>query len=851
MCKIDLNEGWFLRYEELYLGPESFQIISNRENDWIAVDLPCDVHMPLIENGIIKEPLLADNCFSCEWIEDKSWWFKKVFDADKKLLQEDVVELILESLDVEADIFLNGFYLGHHKSAFYPFVKDIKDFVKLGENELIIRLTSGLEYFSELDIAPFKKYVGMEKNAKRGDERRIFVRKPQYVYGWDWGPRVASCGIMKNAYIKGYTKLAIRHVHVVTSKITNNNNNNNAKLKFEIEVENLHPYATIDAKLKIEIFFNEEKVIELTMDEYLKSGLNYINSKAEMENARIWWPNGMGDQPLYTVKVSAFSGEIQDEYPDFKIGIRTVQLITDKIADNITDKLNKSERLFAFEINGVRTFCKGANWIPADSIYARVADEKYEILIEEAKDANFNMLRIWGGGIYEKDIFYEKCDENGIMIWHDFMFACAVYPDNKDWFCKEVERELDYQTKRLRNHPSLVLWCGNNEIQWSFDKDWVGENKPPFLGGIICYNEIAPSIIRKNCPDIPYWNSSPYGGEHPNCSEEGDRHHWSDCMMNPEMEKRITPEEYDKITAKFISEYGYIGPPCKSTIIKYCDGNLPDADSNIWKLHCNTFEKETVLAGIAKHYVDTENLTLDDYLLYGGLCQGLMLSYSLEAIRFKKNCWGSLFWMYNDCWGEIGWSIIDYYLKRKISYYFVKRAFMPRKFILRENAGIISVMGINDTSETINVEIEYGYISFNGKQKDINSTVLKLRKYSRDIVLEFKKGDHDYDRGVIFISSKSAKDGMLPSILRTSDFRKFKIETASLKISDVYHESNDVKFTITTDKYAHAVHFNFGEDVRLSDEYFDMLPGEKREVVAYGTGKEIDVDDIIPKCVSV
>lgn len=243
MSKIELNQGWLLRNEELGMGTERAADVLNRKEGWLETNLPCDVHMPLLENGIIKEPLEAKNCFDCEWVEDKSCWFKKVFNTDEEFLKGNVLELTLESLDSEADIFLNGCCLGHHRSAFYPFKQDVKNVVNKGENVLLIRVASGLEYYSESDITNLKKlsfsYVGGIYN--RGDARRLMVRKPQYVYGWDWGPRVATCGIMKGAYIESCSKLAVKSVHIFTKDITLNTN-----LGFKIEVENLHPYSTID-----------------------------------------------------------------------------------------------------------------------------------------------------------------------------------------------------------------------------------------------------------------------------------------------------------------------------------------------------------------------------------------------------------------------------------------------------------------------------------------------------------------------------------------------------------------------------------------------------------------------------
>ncbi|HBE76492.1 MAG TPA: beta-mannosidase [Firmicutes bacterium] len=835
MAKIYLNKDWLLRWEELAHGPEKNALVLQKADGWLKTDLPCDVHMPLIAADMIKEPLESDHYHQSEWIEEKSWWFKKVFHSSEDFIKGDVIEITLESLDAEADVFLNGIHLGHQKSAFYPFIMDVKEYLRAGENILLVRLSSGLEYYSDADLGSIKKFVCTENirgYMDRGDARRAFVRKPQYVYGWDWGPRIPTCGIVKNVWLESMTKHAVRSVQVVTDSISKDG----AILKVAIEVENFDQFATMEGIFQFEMAFAGNSVVKVEQENLLRSGLNKIDFTVNIAAPKLWWPNGMGEPNLYTVKTQVMAGGVTSTYSEFQYGIRIIKL-------DLT-KLNNKERKFAIEINGVTALCKGGNWIPADSIYARVSDEKYQTLLLEAKEANFNMMRLWGGGFYEQEIFYEKCDQYGIMIWHDLMFACALYPDYLEWFRNEVEKELDYQTRHLRNHASMALWCGCNENHWGFNDWWGGE--PGFFGGAECYNKIAPKIIYRNCPEIPYWNCSPYGGDDPNGNDIGDRHHWRECTMGEDMEKRITPEEYDKISAKFITEYGCIGPDCKSSTLKYMAGAPLDRNSAIWKHHSNAFEKDTVIASIAKHYLDPQNLSFDDFLLYGCLCHGLMLGYSLEAIRFKENCWGSLFWMYDDCWGEVGWTIIDYYLKRKPSYYFVKRAFAHLKLIMRESGGKVRVVGINDTTMPFEFRLEYGYVSFDGGKKDSQCCQIELAAFSRSTLLEFAKQDYDCTRGAIFAQPVDNK-AIASAILRTHTFRELKLAAANLVIREFKQDETGVRFIIGTDHYAHAVHFNLGDDVKLSDEYFDLLPGEEKEILI--DSLTINQKDLKPACI--
>ncbi|MCL5072495.1 MAG: beta-mannosidase, partial [Actinobacteria bacterium] len=275
-------------------------------------------------------------------------------------------------------------------------------------------------------------------------------------------------------------------------------------------------------------------------------------------------------------------------------------------------------------------------------------------------------------------------------------------------------------------------------------------------------------------------------------------------------------------------------------------GSALDRNGKIWSHHNNTFEKQTVSAGIRKHYKDLEKLGIDQYILYASLCQGIMLQYSLESIRFTDNCWGSLFWMYNDCWGEVGWSIIDYYLKRKPSYYFVKRAFAPLNLILREKDGIIKVLGVNDTGKNESINIEYGYVSFDGKEKIFDSISIELIAYTKDIVFEFRKGKHNFLKGACFVKPVTNRVNILPKVLRTGDFKDLEIPEAEIKITNFTNTGNNITFVISSNVFVHAVHFDLDEGVLLSDDYFDLLPEEKRTIVVYNTVGNIKEGDIKP-----
>jgi len=833
--KLNINDNWKLLYRELDVTTDNLAEIESATDCISPISLPCDVRMPLIRHHIIKDPVVADYCFESEWVEDKSWWFINEFTLSAQDMNANGIRLVLESLDLCADIFMNGKHIGTHQSCHYPFEAEVLNCVTEGFNRLTICLTAGHEKVTAEQAQKMNKYVCTEKSANRGDRgdsRRVFLRKPQYVYGWDWAPRVVSIGIMKNAYLNINNVFAVQSVHPVTLEI----NPNNARMRFDVEIENFTAISTSDAKVQLNVRYKNESILTLSKEIFAQPGTNFVRFDAVIENPLLWWPNGAGAQPLYTIHTTVISNEIEYTGKPVQMGIRTIALNTEKIDGN--------RRTFSLQVNGKDIFCKGANWIPADSIYARITPEKYETLVKEARECNFNMLRVWGGGIYETDLFYELCDKYGILVWQDFMFACALYPDDTEVFKRDVEKEIDYQTRRLRHHPCLALWCGNNEIQYLFSNDVESNYKKGVSMGMDIFNKLMPKVVRANCPEIPYWRSSPFGGKTPNAGEIGNQHFWNDCTMNPDMNKRITPEAYDKVTSAFVSEYGYVGPCSEATIRKYHGGHEIARNSDIWNLHNNTFEKETVAAGVRKHYIEPDTLALPDYLKYARLVQGLMYAYSLEAIRFYEHSNGSLFWMYNDAWGEVGWSIIDYYLDRKPSYYYVKRAFAPVKFILRPSAGgkEIFVLGVNDTSNMVDVTVEYGYAGFNGVY-DTAGKSIALPPFSKGIVFSFDMPSQDLRQGVIFARANNAAPMEIPlAIMRAVDYRDYASHTCAINIEKIETNGCDYNITVKSTGYCHAVHFE--PALRLNDAYFDMLPGETRTVTAYGAAGNIKPEAI-------
>jgi len=821
-----LNGQWLLSDNDInFTG-----LLDESKVQWIGQPVPGDIHQGLIAAGKIKEPLLGLNFFDCFWTEKRSWWYKKIFNIPARWLKAELIELELNGLDSNAEIFLNGNHIGSHKNAFRPFIADVKRYIKSGDNVLLVRLTAGVENITEVDlnstdgIRAFTEVV--HGRPERGEPRRVFVRKPQYSFGWDWSPRVATTAIAGDVKIKAINTACIRDVQLRPHR----HRDNEVILRATVAVDRLHYYKTGQGKIELVLTDSNGRKYKAKSESLLRSGLNFIELKIPIKNPKLWWPKGLGEQHLYKVETRLLTDKDSMDFPAFDYGIRFVELDTN-------DK-------FAIVINGRKVFCKGANWIPADAIYARVSDQRYEELIREAVNANFNMLRIWGGGLYERDAFYRACDKYGIMLWHDFMFACGPYPDQREDFRTEVEKEADFQTKRLSRYASMVLWSGCNENNWGFETWWNEKTK----AGAYLYNYLLPEIIKRNCQQIPYWNGSPYGGDKPNAENVGDHHRWHECMMNPVMEKRITPEEYDKCSSLFVSEFGYIGACDKETTAAYLDGATLDPTSKVWQQHTNVFEQNTVAAGIRKHYADPEKLTIDEYLLYSGLVQGLIYQYSLESMRLRANCHGALFWMFEDCWGEVGWTIIDCFLRRKPSYYFVKRAFDPVRLFIRAKGDKFVVTAANDTPADIKLKLQCGYIPLAGGESQLKTCTVNAPAIERTKCCEFSKGKHDPLTG-LWVARCVNDSSVRPAVFRAADYRTLKTTDPKLAFTVKPGKSGSYLIKTKALAWAHAVHFILPKGALPDDDYFDLLPGEAR-TVRIVSDKPFDAADMKVTCVN-
>lgn len=833
MRVLDLAGAWKLRGEFLDVGPQQvqevlerpegeFQVLQGKipnvfplRKGFLKAQVPCDVITPLVENGVIEEPFLKDNTEKCLWIRDLSWWFIKEFEVPEELLREDVVQLYVEMLDFKADLMINGRPAGRHTNAFCPFREDVKRFLKPGKNTLVIRLTSGMEDHYPKDSVSF--YCA---SSFAICDQRVYTRKPQFTYGWDWCKPVPTCGIGRGIRLEAFSG-----ARVVSSRMDTYSTGKEAEVEFFFEVEKTGMTASAEVTVEYELLLEGKEVHRGRLERLMVGGLNYVQERAKIKGAKLWWPNGYGEQNLYELRARCLcEGHVIEDRPK-KVGVRTVEIDHSKREDGT--------RNFFFRVNGVRIFCKGGNWVPTDSVYLRTPESTYRTLVEEAKAANFTMLRMWGGGTYEPDCFYELCSENGILLMHDFMYACAFYPDHDPAFLYEAEREADYQTKRLAHYPCMAVWTGNNEISESYT-DWFPDPIGPdrFYGEKI-FNYIQPQAVRRNSPLIAYMPSSPYfGNPRANQVDDGDVHAWTYLGRDPEtkFKFRYELEAFDRMPARFSSEYGFHGALMESSVKRYLAGEEMDMAQKVWRHHGEqTGKHESICEAIDRHLVNSAGLDAAGYLRYSGVLQGCMYAEMAEAMRKKPYGAGDLIWMYNDCWPETGWTIIDYYLVRKISFYFLKRAFAPRKLIVRKTETGAQVTVINEMPEDLDLTISYGYMDFAGNASQTGEKTLKAAAHSWQQFSFEAQGD--LEKGFFFASALEKGFETADSLRAYYRDYVFPDPAGSLKLEKAEQEGQDLLVTVSAGCYVPVAYLKPGDDrVHLSDNYFKLYPGEKKTV---------------------
>ncbi len=676
MHVIDLNGQWSVKSG----GPSpSIPPGAAAARRWMEASVPGVIHTDLLNAGVIPDPFIGTNENQVQWVADVPWVYRRTFDISAAVLKERRIELVAEGLDTVARIRINGRPVGTSRNMFTAARFEIRRFLRPGTNSIEVRFESPVKRAKAEEKAHGRLQVELEPH-------RVHIRKAQYSFGWDWGPRLTTSGIWRPIRIEAFTDARLRDPFVRVKGIRGS-------------AAALVVSAAIDGRsrkrrtLRVRIEGHGARV-----DKQVVVSGRTAQAAVTLDRARLWWPNGHGDQPMYTAELTLFEGSREVDTLTVPFAVRTVRLV---------QKPDSEGRSFLLEINTQRLFCKGADWIPADSFLPRVSRATYERLLTLARDASMNMIRVWGGGIYEDDAFYDLCDRLGLMVWQDFMYACAEYPDHPA-FLKEAGREAEVNVRRLRNHPSIVLWCGNNECEWIFCRRNPG-TKPDDMRGTPIFKDVLPRVVRRCDGTRPYWRSTPFGTGFPNDQGNGNHHQWAVWSEWKDF------RGYEENTARFVSEFGFQGPANRATMERALGPRDRNPQSPVMEHHNKQVEgPERLFRFIAGHFAVPR--TFGEFIHTGQVLQAEALKCGVEHWRRRKfRTAGALFWQLNDCWPVTSWAVIDSDLQPKAAYYYAKRFFAPVLVSVTRKGDALEVWGTNDTMSAVRGRLYVALSSVKGE----------------------------------------------------------------------------------------------------------------------------------------
>ncbi|MCJ8154630.1 glycoside hydrolase family 2 protein [Chryseobacterium sp. SSA4.19] len=797
---------------ERNLSSEKWQFKNAKEKKWFSASVPGTVHLDLMNNKIIPDPYKDENEKKIQWIENEDWEYQTTFTISPGELKNQNIELIFNGLDTFSEIYLNGKLLRKTDNMFRKWPLPVKAYLKIGENHLKITFKSAVNEGKELaKKVPFTM----------PESPRSFVRKAQYQFGWDWGPRLVTAGIWKDVKLIFWNQAKIENVKVEQKIIT--------KQKAEL---NIYTEIIAEKDGKYSVLINN-KINNIQ----LKKGKNTIGLPFTVKHPKLWQPNGWGDPNLYEIKISLQKESQVLSNIKERIGLRTIELVQQK------DEKGKS---FYFKVNGNPIYAKGTNWIPSDSFTPRITKEKYQKLIKDCKDAHMNMIRVWGGGIYEDDEFYKACDENGILVWQDFMFAGSFYPSDEA-FLANVKEEVKNQVNRLQNHPSIALWCGNNEIDeaivnWGYQKQFnysKEDSLQVWKDYKKLFHEVIPNAIREVAAEDRsiYWESSPsIGWGHKESLTEGDSHYWGVWWGE------FPFEIYNEKVPRFASEYGFQGMPglgaVKSMFSEKPDLNL---ESPTIKAH----EKNARGFHIINEYMKRDYTVPKDFVKYNYVSQLLQargMQIAVEAHRRAKPYnMGTLYWQLNDCWPVISWSSIDYLGNWKALHYQIRRSFKNQVILTEEKDGVLFFYAVNDELKKFEgVQLEMEVNKFNGENI---LTAVSVQKQKLDEIITF-----DASSVAELVGDSNKNELFLNLILRGKDekviaesnyfFTKpkdLKLSKPNIKIRKI----SSTEIELSTDVLAKDIYL-IG-DTHFSDNFFDLLPKKSVRITLSKPLEKIEV----------
>jgi len=791
---LSLNGEWDLYYVDPGVGED---IGLHREEEphlpAIPASVPGEVHLDLKRAGKIPDPYYGRNAELCRWMDEKDWWYRRRFKLDRKGKK---VFLIFKGLDTFATVYLNGRKIGEHENMHYPAVFDITDEVRIGsENLLSVKLGSPkLESW---------KRAGEPLPVWNTTYERLYTRKAEMGYGWDWAPPIMPTGIYRDVLIELVDSIRIDDIFVKSTLLDEG--------KAEVEIE-----------LTLTSFLESERELlfkfEASCEDSLISGEHRLKAKPGenryrfchlVEDPKLWFPWNIGRPYLYDMKAEVLlDGEVADEM-HLRFGIREVKLV--RYSDE-----SPNGRVFYFTVNGIKVWAKGANWVPPDLFYPAITEDRYRRVLQMAIDGNMNMIRVWGGGIVESDLFYDLCDEMGLMVWQDFLFACGVYPED-DHFVDLVRPEAEYMVRHLRNHPSIVLWCGNNE------NEVLAESKGLDTRDHRIFYHLLPEICSELDPTRPYHPGSPSGGEWADSPEEGDRHNW-DVWFGYKDYRKISDQ------ARFMSEFGCQAPPCYESLLKFFPPDKIWPINDEWQYHMMQIER---MIYWSSEFGPPRNVI--EFIRAAQLAQATILKHYVEHYRRLKFINGGvLVWDLVAPCPNISWSLIDYYLCPKMAYYELKRAFSEVLVSIKpETEEWFSLWISNGRLSPLKGELLIQLRNFPGKIKLEERLEVKVKENGATKVGEVNANPEDVRTDFLYVRFFS--DGRVLSENRHffTQVKDLAIPETNLGVKLVSRSEKTADVRIYSDGYARLVQLKFegdAEPISYSDNFFDLINGDGRTI---------------------
>lgn len=801
-----LTEGWTFRK-------------AGSTDQWMQATVPGTVHSDLNGNGMIGDPLRSCTHKDLQWIEEPDWEYTQTFTLPQNISNKNL-ELVFEGLDTYAQVLLNGTPILEANNMFRTWRIDVSGKVAPGSNTLLVKFFSAKRYASE--------QAAKLSFALPGGEW-AHIRKAAYHFGWDWAPRLVTAGIWKPVYIDVVEPIRLASAWVKTVSA----DSKEATLSADFTISsNANTTATI------RIFDMDERETLYRESVNVSKGNNIYTPTFSIKKPLLWWPNGMGEQNLYNLALIVDTEDGKELIQTQKLGIRTIEWV------NQPDSLGES---FYAKVNGMPVFAMGANLVPPHSLLP-LADKEWTRLVYDAKESNMNMLRVWGGGVYPPNSFFNACDSLGIMVWQDFMFACSMYPWDKN-FLANVRQESVEQVQRLRPHASLAMWCGNNEVDegwhnWGWQKAFATDTtiaKQIWAGYNALFNQLLPDVVAKEDNGRFYWQSSPkYGWGKKESMTHGDSHYWGVWWGKEPFEK------YKQKVPRFMSEYGFQSYPVLSTLKNFGNGaDVPDTSLiNCHQKHPEGFE-------IIEKYIKDEGFrykTIEQKLYVSQIVQVIGYQTAIEAHRFASpSCMGSLYWQMNDCWPAVSWSGIDFFGRWKAVQHRVKQLYQPVYVAPIFDGKRLKINLVSSLPYEFEADIIMHLYGADGTKMGVWKDFFEVLPNKAFTPLDIEITDPGIRslNLVAIVEVKMGRKHLVTTMGVNKPWGKFRAVNPQIEMTTVTEKGKQyIKLKAKYPAFFVDV-YNTTDDLVLKDNFFHMLPDEEYKIeVISGEAKGLKVRSI-------